>query len=83
MITGKRAFLKKTGIDTLSAILNEEPPPVAGLVPDSPAPLRWIVETCLAKDPSDRYGSTRDLGREIARIRDHLHEASATGSQAT
>src|SRR6266498_1448995 len=51
MATGKRAFLKKTGIDTLSAILHEEPKPVAEINPQAPAPLRWIVERCLAKAP--------------------------------
>ena len=29
------------------------------LDPRTPAPLRWIVERCLAKDPDDRYASTR------------------------
>ena len=80
MATGRRAFQGKTGIDTLSAILNEDPVPVGKLAPETPAPLRWIVETCLEKDPSGRYGSTRDLAREIARVRDNLSEAaSASG----
>ena len=33
MVTGKRAFEKKTPIDTLGAILNEEPEPIAALNP--------------------------------------------------
>ena len=40
-----------------------------------PAPLRWIVERLLAKDPSDRYESTRDLYRELRQIRDGLARA--------
>ena len=51
MATGKRAFQKKTAIDTLAAILNEEPEPIATVNPQTPAPLRWIVERCLAKEP--------------------------------
>src|SRR6266498_2041841 len=51
MATGKRAFQKGTAIDTLSAILHEEPKPVAEINPQAPAPLRWIVERCLAKAP--------------------------------
>jgi Tol biopolymer transport system component len=75
LATGKRAFQKKTAVDTLSAILNEEPTPVAELNPQAPAPLRWIVDRCLAKEPEGRYGTTRDLARELQTVRDHLSEA--------
>ena len=76
MATGKRAFQKKTAVDTLAAILNDEPESVASLNPATPAPLRWIVERCLAKEPDGRYASTKDLARELAGVRDHLSEAS-------
>ena len=79
MATGKRAFQKKTAIDTLAAILNEEPEPIAAVNPQVPAPLRWIVERCLAKEPEGRYASTRDLARELATVRDHVSEASLAG----
>ena len=75
MATGKRAFQKKTGVDTLAAILNEEPQPLADLNPQAPAPLRWIVERCLAKAPEERFGATRDLAHDLATVRDHLTEA--------
>ena len=76
MATGKRAFQGKTDVDTLSAILNQEPEPMAGVNPQAPAPLRWIVERCHAKEPNDRYGTTRDLARDLGAIRDHLSEAA-------
>ena len=48
-----------------------------------PAPLRWIEERLLAKDPSDRYESTRDLYRELRQVRDRLSEStSVSGVQA-
>src|SRR5512143_864821 len=75
LVSGKRAFQKKTGVDTLSAILNEEPPPLADLSPEAPAPLRWIVERCLAKSPEQRFGATCDLAHDLATVRDHLTEA--------
>ena len=40
-----------------------------------PAPLRWIVDRCLSKDPEDRYVSTRDLARDLQYLRDHFSEA--------
>jgi Tol biopolymer transport system component len=76
MATGRRAFQKKTAVETLTAILNEEPDPIAKLAPQTPAPLRWIVERCLSKEPPDRYASTTDLARELASLRGHLSEAS-------
>ncbi len=76
MATGKRAFQKKTAIDTLGAILNTEPESIAAINPQVPAPLRWIVERCLSKEPEGRYGTTRDLARDLATVRDHLSETS-------
>ena len=78
MATGKRAFQKKTAIDTLGAILNTEPEPIAALNPQIPAPVRWIVERCLSKEPEGRYGTTGDLARDLATVRDHLSETSGT-----
>ena len=80
MATGKRAFQKKTAVDTMSAILNEEPEPVAVVNPQAPTPLRWIVERCLAKESRQRYSSTDDLARDLATLRDHLTEAVTAGA---
>ncbi|MGH9369050.1 MAG: protein kinase domain-containing protein [Thermoanaerobaculia bacterium] len=76
MATGNRAFQKKTAVETLSAIIREEPEPISAAAPAAPAPLRWIVERCLAKEPEERYASTRDLARDLKQAGDHLSEAS-------
>jgi serine/threonine protein kinase/Tol biopolymer transport system component len=77
MATGERAFQGKTPIDVLGAIVNDEPKPIAALNPRVPAPLRWTVERCLAKEPGNRYASTEDLARELATVRAHLSEATS------
>jgi eukaryotic-like serine/threonine-protein kinase len=82
IVTGRRAFARATAVDTLSAILHEEPEPVASLRAEAPLPLRWLIERCLAKDPEDRYVSTRDLARELATMRDHLSEIGRSGEKA-
>ena len=51
MATGQPPFQKATTVDTLSAILHDDPAPLAQASPKIPAPLRWIIERCLAKDP--------------------------------
>ena len=75
MATGKRAFERGTTAETLTAIIREEPEPVSQLNARIPAPVRWLVERCLAKDPEDRFGTTKDLARDLAAVRDHLSEA--------
>jgi Tol biopolymer transport system component/predicted Ser/Thr protein kinase len=80
--TGKRAFQRNTTAETLTAIIREEPEPVGAVNPKAPAPLRWIVERCLAKDPDERFGTTRDLARDIASIRDHLSDAIVVSGEA-
>ena len=79
MATGQRAFQRKTGAETLVAIIREEPAPLAQVAPKTPGPLRWLVERCLAKDPEERYASTKDLARDLRSVRDHLSETSASG----
>jgi Tol biopolymer transport system component len=82
MVTGRRAFQRDTGVETLSAIIREDPKPIAEIAPDAPAPVKWIAERCLEKDPEERYASTRDLARELASVRDHLSEVSRSGEAA-
>ena len=74
MATGKKAFDKPESVQTMAAIISEEPPPIDARIP---APLRWAIDRCLAKDPAGRYDSTRDLFSELRSLRDHLSEASA------
>jgi len=76
LATGRRAFQRATNAETIVAVMREEPEPIAKLNPKVPAPLRWIVERCLAKNPDQRYASTRDLARDLANLRDHIGELS-------
>jgi len=82
MAAGRRAFHRASAPETLTAIILEDPEPIASVNPTIPAPLRWIVERCLAKEPRSRYASTEDLARDLATVRDHLSEASSAVSVA-
>jgi len=77
LATGRRAFARNTTVQTLSAILESEPPPLHDVNPSFPAPARWVVERCLAKNPADRYASTVDLAHELRSVREHFAEASS------
>jgi TolB-like protein/Tfp pilus assembly protein PilF len=76
MLSGRRAFARPSTPATLSAIVHDDPAPLGTLNASVPAPLRWIVERCLAKDPAARYASTHDLARELRTLLEHLPEAS-------
>jgi serine/threonine protein kinase len=80
MVTGKRSFQRRSMAETLAAILRDDPEPVASLNTQAPAPLCWLIERCLAKNPKERYASTRDLARELATIRERLSEAPSRHS---
>ena len=79
MASGNRAFNQPTPVQTLSAIIQEDPEPLAAVAPKTPANLSWIIERCLAKDPEERYGSTKDLARDLAALRDHGTASSVSG----
>src|SRR5439155_3388674 len=76
MATGRPAFGRLSRSHTLAAIVEEDPPPITTLNPSVPPPLRWIIERCLAKDPAERYGSTRDMARDLENVLVHLSEVS-------
>jgi serine/threonine protein kinase len=72
MAAGQRAFQRESAAETMTAIIREDPSPLPASVP---APLRWVIERCLSKDPAERYDSTRDLYRELRQVREHLSDA--------
>lgn len=82
MVTASQAFARGSAIETLSAIIRDEPESIVALNPRIPAPLRWIIERCLEKTREGRYSSTRDLAREIANLKEHFTEISSSGPSA-
>ena len=59
LLSGKGAFRAPSAIETMSAILREDPPELPDAVP--PAVAR-VVQRCLEKNPELRFQSVRDLG---------------------
>ena len=80
LLAGRRAFQRQTAADTMAAIMRDEAEPLPASVP---APLRWIVERCLNKDPADRYDTTRGLYQELSNLHGRLSEGNVTGLTAT
>jgi eukaryotic-like serine/threonine-protein kinase len=77
MATGRSPFLRSTAAESMVATIREEPEPIGARNPQVPVPLRWVIERCLAKDPEERYASTRDLARDLKRLDLHASELGA------
>ena len=60
MLSGDRAFKGSTTVDTLRAILREEPAEFPAASPVSPA-LEQVMRRCLSKRPEERFQSAGDL----------------------
>ena len=62
LLSGRRIFARDSVLDTLSAVVRDEPPPL-----DSPA--AQIIKRCLAKEPSHRFQSMADLKGALQHLR--------------
>ena len=75
MGTGHSAFSGASQASIITAIMSSEPVPIIELQPLFPPALDRVVQTCLAKDPDERWQTAHDVRLQLQWIRD-------TGSQA-
>jgi eukaryotic-like serine/threonine-protein kinase len=82
LLTGKRAFHGATYVETLYAILNEEPPPLGASGREIPPGLESLVRHCLEKSPAERFQSARDLAFDLDGIGTSASHAAIVGGTA-
>lgn len=58
MVAGLRAFHGESSVETMNAILKEDPPAIPGNVPPA---IERVIRRCLEKAPDERFQSARDL----------------------
>ncbi len=68
MITGRSAFPVANQAQLVAAILKDDPPPIADLVPEAPRVLSKTISRCLAKDPDERWQTANDLLYQLRSI---------------
>jgi eukaryotic-like serine/threonine-protein kinase len=68
MLTGHRAFRRDSSIETLNAILKEEPPELSTSAPNISPALERVVNHCLEKSPEQRFQSASDLAFNLEAI---------------
>ena len=65
MVSGRRAFQRDSSVETMNAILKEDPPEVSQTRQDLPPGLERVVQHCLEKSPDERFQSARDLAFQL------------------
>jgi len=70
MLSGQRAFRGKSDVETMHAIVKEEPPDLATLNPQIPSALQRIIRHCLEKSPQERYQSASDIAFDLEILTD-------------
>jgi eukaryotic-like serine/threonine-protein kinase len=79
MLTGRRAFQRSTSAETMTAILNDDPPSISQIVQTAPPGLQRVVHRCLEKNPEQRFHSASDLAFAL----DALSDSGASTIVAT
>jgi serine/threonine protein kinase/Tol biopolymer transport system component len=70
VLSGKRAFQRSTSAETMTAILNDDPPAISQIVQASPPGLQRVVHRCLEKNPEQRFQSASDLAFALEALSD-------------
>jgi eukaryotic-like serine/threonine-protein kinase len=70
MLAGRRAFSGETEVDTITAVLREDPPEIRLGRNDVPTAFDQIVRHCLEKEPENRFQSARDLAFALNAVSD-------------
>ncbi len=70
LLTGKRAFQRATVVETMTAILNDDPESISQIVPLTSSGLQRVIERCLEKSPDSRFQSASDLAFALEALSD-------------
>ena len=81
LLTGQPPFDGPTPLAVAMAHINQPATPIAMRRPDLPAGLCRIVDTLLAKQPSERFASPIDLLHAVAEIEPAVAQGSRPGSR--
>lgn len=71
MLTGRPPFHGQDSVDTLLAVISEEPVPPRRLTAHVPRDLETICLKCLEKSPARRFASAGELAADLRRFLNH------------
>jgi Tol biopolymer transport system component len=82
-ISGDRAFKGDSSVETMNAILKEDPPDLDPLQAKVSPAMNRIVRHCLEKNPGNRFQSARDLGFALGALSGTDSSASTAAAAAS
>jgi len=68
MLTGRKAFARGSAMDTMAAILKEDPPDLEQTSRPISAGLQRILHRCLEKEPAHRFHDAEDLAFALSNL---------------
>jgi serine/threonine protein kinase len=77
ILSGRRAFQAASAVETMHAILRDEPPDFSRDAAEIPVALARVVQRCLEKSPAERFQSARDLGFHLSALGGDSSQRSA------
>jgi serine/threonine protein kinase/Tol biopolymer transport system component len=81
MLSGLRAFKRETPVETMTALLREDPPALTA-AQGVPASLALIVQHCLEKNPEQRFQSARDVAFDLESLSNPTSREAALPAEA-
>ena len=70
MFTGQRAFARPTSVESMHAILKDDPPEIPTDAEHVPPGVQRILDHCLEKERGQRFQSARDLAFALSALSD-------------
>ena len=81
MVTGRRSFVRDTGVETMTAILRENPPDIADSDTLAPPEFSRVIMRCLEKKAADRWQHAEELLPHLDAILTPSGGMTPTGTQ--
>ena len=68
LLSGRRAFCRESAVETMAAIIREEPAALRLPHGEVPAKLAEIVTRCLRKSPAERFQTMSEVGAALQQV---------------
>jgi eukaryotic-like serine/threonine-protein kinase len=82
MVTGQRAFSRSSAVETLAAVIKEQPKSPSDLVPGVPRELERVIERCLRKEPERRFQHMLDVKVELQEVKEESDSVAVAAAPA-
>ena len=82
MLTGRVPFVGDTPVAVAMQHINDAPPPVTDLAPETPPAVIAVLMKAMAKSPADRYQNAREMADALLKAKDGIMDPSAVNIAA-